>query len=103
MTSSTDHPSRTTFQLRELIARGFQFLHPRDARGELAAVVGVRAHDAVIDVVRLHTEDDAVAMRMPADEVNVLSPSRFSWRRHGPATHVLEELLDLPDEDERTA
>ncbi len=90
MTSSTDHPSRTTFQLRELIARGFQFLHPRDARGELAAVVGVRAHDAV-------------AMRMPADEVNVLSPSRFSWRRHGPATHVLEELLELPDEDERTA
>jgi hypothetical protein len=99
MTSSADQvANRTTFQLRELIARGFQFLHPRDARGELAAVVGVRAHDAVIDVVRLHTPDDAVAMRMPADEVNVLAPSRFSWRTRGPATSVLEELLDLPDD-----
>ncbi len=98
MTSSTDVASRTSLQLRQLIARGFQFLHPRDHRGELAAVVGVRAHDAVIDVVRLHTEDDAVAIRMPADEMNVLSPTRFSWRRRGPATSVLEELLDLPDD-----
>ncbi|MBB5956429.1 hypothetical protein FHS29_003015 [Saccharothrix tamanrassetensis] len=101
MTSSTEHASKTTVQLRQLIARGFQFLHPRDARGELAAVVGVRAHDAVIDVVRLHTEDDVVAMRMPADEVNVLSPSKFCWRRRGPATSVLDELLELPDD--RTA
>ncbi|MEV0679835.1 hypothetical protein AB0I60_25240 [Actinosynnema sp. NPDC050436] len=98
MTSPADAAVRTTFQLRQLIERGFQFLHPRDARGELAAVVGVRAHDAVIDVVRLHTEDDAVAMRMPADEMNVLSPTRFSWRRRGPATSVLDELLELPDD-----
>ncbi|GAA1348562.1 hypothetical protein [Saccharothrix algeriensis] len=98
MTSSTDQTFRTTFQLRQLIERGFQFLHPRDARGELAAVVGVRAHDAVIDVVRLHTEDDVVAVRMPADEMNVLAPSRFSWRRHGSATSVLDELLELPDD-----
>ncbi|GAA3847206.1 hypothetical protein GCM10022243_11630 [Saccharothrix violaceirubra] len=101
MTSPADHIGRTTSQLRQLIARGFRFLHPRDARGELAAVVGVRAHHAVIDVVRLHTEDDVVATRMPADEANVLEPSRFSWRRRGPATSVLEELLDLPDD--RTA
>lgn len=96
MTSSTDG-SRTTRQLRELIDRGFQFLHPRDERGELAAVVGVRAHDTVIDVVRLHTEDDALAMRVPADEANLFSPTRFAWRRSGPATTVLEELLELPD------
>ena len=61
-------------------------------------MVGVRAHDDVIDVVRLHTEDDAVATRMPADEENVLQPSRFSWHRTGPACTVLEELLGLPDE-----
>ncbi|PRY31627.1 hypothetical protein [Umezawaea tangerina] len=85
-------------RLRELIARGFQFLHPTDERGELTAVVGVRAHDNVIDVVRLHTEDDAVATRMPADEPDVLTPSRFSWRTHGPVCSVLEELLDLPDD-----
>ncbi|MBW4719062.1 hypothetical protein [Saccharothrix obliqua] len=98
MTSSADVATRTTVQLRQLIERGFQFLHPRDERGELAAVVGVRAHDTVIDVVRLHTEDDAVAMRMPADETNVLCPSRFSWQRRGPAAHVLDELLELPDD-----
>jgi hypothetical protein len=39
-------------------------------------------------------------MRMPADEVNVLSPSRFSWRSRGPAAHVLEELLDLRDDEQ---
>ncbi|CCH27952.1 hypothetical protein ABZ816_06215 [Actinosynnema sp. NPDC047251] len=98
MTSPADAVVRTSLQLRQLIERGFQFLHPRDSRGELAAVVGVRAHDAVIDVVRLHTEDDVVAIRMPADEVNVLSPTRFSWRRRGPATSVLDELLELPDD-----
>lgn len=98
MTSPADTAVRTSLQLRQLIERGFQFLHPRDARGELAAVVGVRAHDAVIDVVRLHTEDDVMAIRMPADEVNVLSPTTFSWRRRGPATSVLDELLELPDD-----
>ncbi|MEU5694857.1 hypothetical protein [Actinosynnema sp. NPDC020468] len=99
MTSSGD--PRTTLQLRQLIARGFRFLHPRDARGELAAVVGVRAHDKVIDVVRLHHEDDALAMRMPADEQDILSPRHFWWRRRGSATRVLDELLELPDD--RTA
>ncbi|WNV84023.1 hypothetical protein [Umezawaea sp. Da 62-37] len=85
-------------RLRELIARGFQFLHPTDGRGELTAVVGVRAHDDVIDVVRLHTEDDAIATRMPADEQNVLMPSRFSWRTRGSVCSVLEALLGLPDD-----
>jgi hypothetical protein len=97
MTSSVD-TARAEVRLLELIARGFQFLHPTDARGELTAVVGVRAHNNVIDVVRLHTEDDAVATRMPADEHNVLAPTRFSWRRRGPACSVLEELLELPDD-----
>jgi len=98
MTSPADTVVRAEVRLRELIARGFQFLYPTDARGELAAIVGVRAHDNVIDVVRLHTEDDAVATRMPADEQNVLAPTRFSWRRRGPACSVLEELLELPDD-----
>jgi hypothetical protein len=97
MTSSVDPVVRTGVRLRELITRGFQFLYPTDSAGELTAVVGVRAHDDVIDVVRLHNEDHAVAMRMPADEVNVLVPTRFSWRRTGPACVVLEELLELPD------
>lgn len=98
MTSSPDAATSTTVRLNALILRGFQFLYPRNHKGELAAVVGVRAHDNVIDVVRLHDEDDAVAMRMPADEVNVLLPTRYSWQRTGPASRVIEELLELPDD-----
>ncbi len=98
MTSSPDATTSTTVRLNALILRGFQFLYPRNHKGELAAVVGVRAHDNVIDVVRLHDEDDAVAMRMPADEVNVLLPTRYSWQRTGPACRVIEELLELPDD-----
>ena len=98
MTSSRDAAASATVRLNALILRGFQFLYPRDHKGELAAVVGVRAHDNVIDVVRLHDEDDAVATRMPADEVNVLVPTRYSWQRTGPACRVIEELLELPDD-----
>ena len=98
MTSSRDSTANTTIRLNALILRGFQFLYPRDHKGELAAVVGVRAHDNVIDIVRLHDEDDAVATRMPADEVNVLVPTRYSWQRTGPANRVLDELLELPDD-----
>ncbi|SES14831.1 hypothetical protein SAMN05216188_12356 [Lentzea xinjiangensis] len=98
MTSSHDATARATVRLNALILRGFQFLYPRDHRGELAAVVGVRAHDNVIDIVRLHDENDAIATRMPADEVNVLVPTRYSWQRTGPACRVIEELLELPDD-----
>lgn len=84
--------------LRELVARGFQFLHPCDDSGEVMAVVGVRAHDSVIDVVRMHSEDDVVATRMPGDEENVLTPSRVTWQSTGEVCDVLEELLSLPDD-----
>jgi hypothetical protein len=98
MTSSVDTAVQAEVRLRELIARGFQFLYPTDARGELAAIIGVRAHGEVIDVIRLNTEDDAVATRMPSDEEHVLAPTRYSWRTRGPACSVLEELLELPDD-----
>ncbi|MET9631104.1 hypothetical protein ABZX92_26920 [Lentzea sp. NPDC006480] len=101
MTSSRDTTESATVRLNALILRGFQFLYPRNHKGELAAVVGVRAHDNVIDVVRLHDENDAIATRMPADEANVLVPTRYSWQRTGPACRVIEELLELPDD--RTA
>lgn len=98
MTSSPDATARATVRLNALILRGFQFLYPTDHQGELAAVVGVRAHDNVIDIVRLHDENDAVATRMPADEANILVPTRYSWQRTGPACRVIEELLELPDD-----
>lgn len=83
--------------LRRLVARGFQFLHPRSAEGSLVAVVGVRAHDDVVDVVALRAAEDAKATRMPADEPDVLAPSRVQWEVSGSADTVMNALLALPD------
>ena len=84
-------------RLQTLMARGFQFVHPRTAEGALVAVVGVRAHDDVIDVVRLNAEDDAEAMRIPGDEQDVLAPSTRLWSRSGDTFSVLDELLGLSE------
>lgn len=84
--------------LRTLLERGFQFINPCDSQGEITAVVGVRAHDNVTDVVWLRGEDDAVATRMPCDEEDFLTPAKVFWRSAGPAGSVLDELLELPDD-----
>jgi hypothetical protein len=84
-------------QLRALVGKGFRFVDPRDEHGDVVAVVGVRAHDNVLDVVELHGEDDAVATRMPPDQ-DVLNPRRYHWREQGPASAVMARLLSLPDD-----
>lgn len=82
----------------DLIDRGYRFLHPCDDDGRVVAVVGIRAHGSVIDVVRLNAEDDVVASRVPGDEPDVLSPRKMLWRRRGTADEVLDELLSLADD-----
>lgn len=84
-------------QLRALVGKGFRFVDPRDEHGDVVAVVGVRAHDEVLDVVELHDEDDAVATRMPPDQ-DILAPRRVHWREQGPASVVMAKLLSLPDD-----
>jgi len=96
--AGTVHAPNAEDLLRVLVLRGFEFLHPRDANGDLTAVVGVRAHHDVIDVVRLHAEDDAIASRLPADTLDVLNPTLVLWQRTGWATTVLRQLVDLADE-----
>ena len=98
MAPATDPVTTVTDQLRNLVARGFRFIHPRTGEGELVAVVGVRAHDHVVDVVEVRTETDVVATRMPAGEENVLAPTDVLWQTTGPASAVLAELLTLPDD-----
>jgi hypothetical protein len=87
----------TEDQLIALRTRGFQFIDPRDAGGEVVALVGVRAHDNVLDVVRLHGEDHAIASRMPCDE-DIMAPTKVFWQHEGPAYDVLGSLLNLPDD-----
>ena len=97
MTTSIDAPGSTDELLSEVVSRGFRFMHPRNPDGHVVAVIGVRAHDEVIDVVWLRGEDDVVATRMPGDEQNFLTPTRIAWRSAGRAEQVLAELLELPD------
>jgi hypothetical protein len=97
MASPTEQDGGIEARLRDLIARGFQFVHPRDAEGELLAVVGVRAHHHVVDVLHLRAEDDVTALRVPGDEKNILEPSTALWRRTGEAVEVLDALLALTD------
>jgi len=83
--------------LQQLIARGYQFVHPTNELGEVQAVVGVRVHDNVVDVVRLNAEDDVEAARLPGAEQNIFAPSSTLWRSSGEAGQVLGEVLALPD------
>ncbi|SFP75808.1 hypothetical protein SAMN05421810_103323 [Amycolatopsis arida] len=100
MTSSPEQRAvDTETALRRLIDRGYRFVHPRDARGEVVAVVGIRAHGSVIDMVRLEAEDDVIAMRMPGDEADVLEPKTVLWRSSGDLRRVVGELLSLGDDE----
>ncbi|MGC7093544.1 hypothetical protein ACPZ19_02650 [Amycolatopsis lurida] len=89
--------SDTETGLRRLIDRGFQFVHPRSPDGEVLAVVGIRAHENVIDVVRLHAEDDVIATRMPGGEPDILAPRTTLWQVSGSVLTVIDQLLALPD------
>lgn len=97
--SPDDKPAVTTeARLRELITRGYRFIHPTDADGGVIAVVGIRFHDSVIDMVQLNAEDDVIATRMPGDQLDIFAPTRVLWQVTGHAQHALRELLCLPDD-----
>ncbi|WP_116204925.1 hypothetical protein [Amycolatopsis circi] len=83
--------------LQRLIDRGYQFVHPTNESGEVQAVVGVRVHDNVVDVVRLNAEDDVEATRLPGSEQNIFAPASTLWRSRGEASQVLGEVLALPE------
>ena len=98
MTSSTESAVGIDDQLRALLARGFQFIHPTGRSGELVAIVGVRVHHDMTDVVCLRGEGEAKAARMPADEDDILAPKQTVWQSTGGASTVLTRLLALPDD-----
>jgi hypothetical protein len=83
--------------LQALMARDFQFAHPRDTAGGLVAVVGIRVHRGVFDILQLFGENDADAARIPGDEADVLFPSKVLWRTTGPAREVINDLLALSE------
>lgn len=103
MTDPTDETETVETRLMDLIGRGYRFIHPRDDDGDVVAVVGVRPHGAVIDILRLDAENDATALRVPADEEDILAPTTTLWQCRGAAGKVLDELLALPDDTRSTS
>src|SRR5699024_9063122 len=89
----------TESALQRLIECGYRFVHPRDDHGEIIAVIGIRVHGAVIDVIRLEGEDDVTALRVPGDEDNILEPQTVLWRSSGAVAAVIDDLLRLSDDD----
>ena len=85
-------------RLRELINRGYRFIHPASPDGAVIAIIGIRAHDNVIDVIVLNSEDDVRATRMPDDEDDIYAPRTTLWQTEGDIESVLDELLALPDD-----
>jgi hypothetical protein len=89
--------SDITDKLRELMAMGYRFAHPRGDSGHVVAVTGVRTHHDVIDVIQLYGENDANAVRMSASEVDIMSPRDVLWRTCGTSAFVIDELLHLAE------
>lgn len=83
--------------LPQLISRGFRFIHSTDDTGDVVAVIGVRVHHNVVDVLQLN-EDVVSATRMTAEEPDVLAPRSWLWRSIGAVQDVLHDLLRLPDD-----
>jgi hypothetical protein len=95
--SPVNAATSTDAQLRALVARGFRFIDPRDEYGDVVAVVGIRAHHNVVDVVQLNSEDDVIASRMPSDQ-DVMAPRQVFWREVGPVQEVLGKMLAMADD-----
>lgn len=98
MTSSADTETEYETRLLQLISLGFQFVQSTDSEGEIQSIVGFRGHDNVIDVIRLESEDQVFATRMPASEENIYAPSTTLWRSGGTVYEVIDQLLGLPDD-----
>ncbi len=90
-------------KLRELMANGYRFVHPRNTHGHVVAVTGIRAHHDVVDVFQLYGEQAANAVRMPRSEKDILSPKCVLWRASGSPGDVIDDLLGLADPVEAPA
>jgi hypothetical protein len=89
-----------TDQLQALITIGFRFVHPRNARGHVVAVTGIRTRHDIVDVFTLYGENAATAARMCSSEPDVLSPRNVLWRNSGTAASVIDALLTLAEPEQ---
>jgi hypothetical protein len=86
-------------RLRMLRALAFLFARTRDASGAVIALVGIRLHHGVIDVLQIYSEDDADAIRMPSAGLDGRDGSSVLWSASGAPDEVIDAVLGLPDPD----
>ncbi|WP_190816862.1 hypothetical protein [Saccharopolyspora pogona] len=97
MTSSAEGHDDSCARLHALVDRGFRLMPPvRDSDGELMALIYVRPHGAIVDVVELRGEDDVRAARVSRD--HHLRDDDAYWRTAGSACDVLDQVLALPEQ-----
>lgn len=97
MTSPVEDHDDSSTRLRALVARGFRLMPPvRDTDGELMALVYVRPHGDLVDVVELRGEDDVRAARVSRDH-HLRDGQDAHWRMAGSACDVLDQVLALPE------
>ncbi|MBQ0923682.1 MULTISPECIES: hypothetical protein [Saccharopolyspora] len=83
--------------LRQLVLRGFQLMPPvRDGTGELEALIYVRPHGDVIDIVEVLAEDHVRAARVPRRGEIRTDDNAAYWRTTGNVVDVVDEVLALP-------
>ncbi|MEV0084309.1 MULTISPECIES: hypothetical protein [Saccharopolyspora] len=100
MTSSVEVEDQdaSSIRLRKLVARGFRLMPPvRDTDGELMALIYVRPHADIVDVVELRGEDDVRAARVSRGADFRDDRAEAQWRTAGSACDVLDQVLALPE------
>lgn len=96
----TPHPpGDVADHLRAMMGKGFRFALNTGNDGGIVAVVGVRVHDDVIDIVELFGHRDADGVRIPGTEPDILFPRTVLWRATGAPAEVIERMLALPDQE----
>ncbi|MEV4645431.1 hypothetical protein [Saccharopolyspora sp. NPDC049357] len=84
--------------LRQLVLRGFQLMPPvRDGTGELEALIYVRPHGDVIDIVEVLAEDHVRAARVPRRGEIRTDDNAAYWRTNGNVVDVVDQVLALPE------
>lgn len=95
-------PDDISVRLQTMRALQFEFATDQAPDGSIEALVGVRVHDGVIDIVELYGEDEATATRLPDTEPNIMFATTVLWHTRGTAYEVIDALLALPDPDQQT-
>jgi hypothetical protein len=102
MTGREGAPDGISARLQVMRALNFEFATDQAPDGSIEALVGVRVHGGVIDIVELYGEDEATATRLPDSEPNIMLARTVLWHTRGTAYEVIDALLALPDPQHQT-